>query len=274
MLRYLRAAFLARPRVPGLGAVPTNLLAVGAFAVLGAANPAFWLLGLGLETAYLFGLSSNGRFRRAVDADRPGARPAGDAAPPLEVLLRQLGQAERRRLERLQELLGKVLALYAQFQVDEFMAQHNRDSLRTLGQHFARLLLARGNIERYWSGDAREIADEAAGIEADLRRDGLTPELRASKTRTLEILQARLENQTKKGQILDEIESELRRIEARFELALENAAMSGQPRSVSAELGFDLSRLDAAVVGAVPAALPEPGPASPTRTRPRVRGRS
>ena len=269
MLRYLAAAFVARPRIPGLGAFPLNLLAVAAFAALGVANPAFWLLGLGLETAYLFGLATNGRFRNVVDAGAAPPRRERTGPSPDE-LARQIGQPGRRRLEGLQELFGKILGLYAQFQVDEFTASSNREALRTLAAHFARLLVAQGNIDRFWSGDAEEIAAEVAGIAQDLKRDGLTVELRASKTRTLEILQARLENQKRKEQILDEIESELRRIEAQFELALENAAMSGQPRSVSAELGFDLSQLDQAVLGAVPApeaAAPEPQARSRRRAR-------
>ena len=51
MFRYLRAAFTARPRVPGLGGVPFNLLGLAGFGILGAANPAFWALGLGFEAA-------------------------------------------------------------------------------------------------------------------------------------------------------------------------------------------------------------------------------
>ncbi|MBI4914475.1 MAG: hypothetical protein HY825_01385, partial [Acidobacteria bacterium] len=45
--------------------------------------------------------------------------------------------------------------------------------------------------------------------------------------------------------------------------------MSGQPRSVSAELGFDLSQLDAAVLGAAP----QPAAAEPPARTPRRRVR-
>jgi hypothetical protein len=266
MLRYLAAAFGVRPRIPGLGAFPVNLAGVAAFAAAGLANPAFWLIGLGVETAFLFGLASNSRFRAVVDAR--GLAPAPERpAPTYEELLRQVGQPERRRLEHLQELLGKILGLYAQFQVDEFTSSHNRDALRTLASHFGRLLVAKQNIGRFWDGDPREIGEEIAGLAVDLKKDGLSPELRASKTRTLEILQARLENQKRKDQALEEIEAELRRIEAQFELALENAAMSAQPSSVSADLNFDLSQLDAAVVGMAPAAPEAPEAAPPRRSR-------
>ena len=75
MFRYLSAAFTARPRVPGLGEMPVNLLALAGFGIVGLASPAFWFLGLGLEAAYLFGLASNSRFREIVDARTAPAPP-------------------------------------------------------------------------------------------------------------------------------------------------------------------------------------------------------
>lgn len=44
---YVKAAFKRRARVPLLGYVPYNYLALLAFAVLGTAsqNPGFWLMG-------------------------------------------------------------------------------------------------------------------------------------------------------------------------------------------------------------------------------------
>jgi hypothetical protein len=45
----------------------------------------------------------------------------------------------------------------------------------------------------------------------------------------------------------EEIESELNRIEAQFDLALENAAMSSTPQAISSDLAIDLARFDAAL---------------------------
>src|SRR6187455_1548727 len=64
---YLSAAFNARPA--GMP-VPPNWFAVAAFVLLGAlANPAFWLIGAGLEGLYLWALSRNERFRAVIDAE-------------------------------------------------------------------------------------------------------------------------------------------------------------------------------------------------------------
>jgi hypothetical protein len=97
MFRYLSAAFTARPRVPGLGAIPVNLLALAGFGIVGLANPAFWFLGLGLEAAYLFGLASNSRFREIVDARTVNAPPSRPQSAGWEQLVGELGGQERSR---------------------------------------------------------------------------------------------------------------------------------------------------------------------------------
>jgi hypothetical protein len=255
MFRYLRAAFTARPRVPGLGGVPFNLLGIAGFGILGLANPAFWALGLGLETAYLFGLASNRRFREVVDAREPAPpAPAREREAGWEQLVAELGDSERGRLTALNAKLQRILSLYERFHADDLTSGQNRESLLAFLGHYARLLLARENLARHWTDDDHgELRAEAAALEAELRDQGLSGELRASKTRTLEIVQARLENQKRRVQMAEEIESELRRIEAQFDLALENAAMSSTPQAISSDLAIDLARFDAAL-----AALPRP----------------
>ena len=63
---YLDAAFNARP----LGMpIPPNWIGLVAFGLLGwFLNPGFFLVGTGLEIAYLWWLSRNQRFRKTVDA--------------------------------------------------------------------------------------------------------------------------------------------------------------------------------------------------------------
>jgi hypothetical protein len=272
MFRYLRAAFTARPRVPGLGAVPFNLLGLAGFSILGAANPAFWVLGAGLEAAYLFGLASSARFREVVDR--------GNAPPPLppresagwEELVGELSGRERERLAELNGKLQRILGLYGRFHADDITSGQNRESLLALLGHSARLLLARENLALHWTDDDDgELRGEAAALEAELQAPALSAELRASKTRTLEIVQARLENQKRRAQMGDEIESELRRIEAQFDLALENAAMSSTPQAISSDLAIDLAHFDAALAALPRADGPARAPARQTLDRRRVR---
>jgi len=248
MFRYLSAAFVARPRVPGLGAIPVNLLALAGFAIVGFAVNAFWFLGLGLEAAYLFGLASNARFREIVDARTATAPAVRPQSAGWEQLVGELGGPERTRLMALKAKLQRVIALYDRFHADDITSGQNRDSLLALLGHYARLLQARENLAMQWTDDDdRELRGQAGAIEAQLKQAVLSEELRNSKTRTLEIVQARIENQKRRTQMGEEIESELNRIEAQFDLALENAAMSSTPQAISSDLAIDLERFDAAL---------------------------
>ncbi len=266
MFRYLAAAFFARPRIPGFGNLPLNLMGVTAFTLLGFANPAFWLLGLGVETGYLSMTATNRRFQNVVDAgsikplppQRP--RPAQPAAP-------DLSPAARRRLSALDDQINRVQQLYGQLRVDDFLASGNREALATLRTHYARLLAAQEGIERHWSGDPDELRGEIETLQRDLSAKGMTEDLRTSRMKTLEILQVRLENQSRKESMLAEMESELHRIEAQIELAVENAAMSSQPSSISTDLAVDLTKLDPRIFG-IDEPITAPG-RSRTRTRQR-----
>ncbi len=274
MFRYLGAAFTARPRVPGLGAIPFNLLALAGFAIVGFASSAFWFLGLGFEAAYLFGLASNARFRAVVDARTAIAPPSRQPSAGWEQLVAELGGPERSRLLALKAKLQRVLALYDRFHVDDLTSGQNRESLLALLGHYARLLQARENLALQWTNDDDgELREQAATLEAQLGQTGISEELRNSKTRTLEIVQARIENQKRRARMGEEIESELNRIEAQFDLALENAAMSSTPQAISSDLAIDLARFDAAL-SALPREREAPVVADSRHTatrRPRVR---
>jgi hypothetical protein len=74
---YVIAAFNARPS--GMF-VPPNWIGLGAILLLSLVEPAFLLLGVGLELGYLNVLSSSPRFRRVVDGLFLGSRPLGVAA--------------------------------------------------------------------------------------------------------------------------------------------------------------------------------------------------
>src|SRR2546426_12445848 len=64
---YVRSAFNARPM--GMF-VPPNWIGLGVFGFLGLLNPGFWIIGLGLELAYLGRLATDPRFQRLVEGER------------------------------------------------------------------------------------------------------------------------------------------------------------------------------------------------------------
>ena len=84
---YLKAAFRWKTRLPLLGAMPLNQLALAAFFIFGFVNRGFWLLGIAFETAYLMLLAGSPRFQHLVRALRLSERraPAADGRLGLRV---------------------------------------------------------------------------------------------------------------------------------------------------------------------------------------------
>ena len=96
---YLKAAFHRRVDVPLLGHIPLNKMALGAFAVLGLANPGFWLLGLAAELTYLVGVGGNPRFQKVIDGERLMAAQEGWEGK-VEAAVERLSPAGARALPR------------------------------------------------------------------------------------------------------------------------------------------------------------------------------
>src|SRR5262249_32257884 len=70
----------------------------------------------------------------------------------------------------------------------------------------------------------------------DLSNFDETPALRQSKTATVDILKRRLANIQRREQSLEEVESDLTRVESQVDLILDNAAMQGKPQTISSDL--------------------------------------
>jgi len=239
MLRYLKAAFWVRQPVPLLGAVPVNLLAVIGFFVLGIGHPAFWLLGLLGETAYLWSMSSSVRFRNLVDAlERHAGR--AESEDEQSVLLQQLSKPAQERVAALQRQLVDVQRAYQQFAGDDSSAEGNLSSLRDLECAYVKLLTAREHIhDADQRANGSGIQGEIQEIEADLQQTTLSRVARDSKEATLELLRKRLAAGEQRRQKLDEIDSDLERIEAQFSLAVESSATRAKPEEL--HLDVDLA---------------------------------
>lgn len=278
MRKYIHEAFWVKVDFPLVGPLPVNVLALSALAAAGGVFPPIWLIGLGVEVAFIFLLATSQRFQRYVDAmDMQYVRQKERQSrpPQRERILAELSAQAKKRIARLTEIQMKILDLYRKFQVDDFTFRQNSEALQKLLLSYARLLFAHESIQTHWSGNAEEIQKEVSEIEKELDAGDQTAELKTSKVRTLEILRMRLENQKRKENILEEIDSELRRIESQFDLALENAAISSKPYTVSSDVLFDVTKLDSALPQALfeEAELPEdPAPYTPPqRGRMRMR---
>src|SRR5258708_2125775 len=110
MIEYLKRAFWAGPSLPGLGRLPVNALTLLGFVILGFGHPGFWLLGAGLEPAYLATLVSHPRFQALVNAQQRNETTVA-ADESRQLLIRSLDLPSRQRLVALEGKRGRILDL-------------------------------------------------------------------------------------------------------------------------------------------------------------------
>jgi hypothetical protein len=236
VFRYLKEAFWARPDIGGLGRVPWNAILVAGAVILGFGEHSVWFAGLGLETLYLYALTTNARFQTWVDA-QDLARVRSNDDTETKALLKTLASGSRSRVQSLEEKIGKIEELYRESQADEFLFDSNREALHKLASLYLRLLVAQRNI----SGMSAETAEQSLQSQIEKLRKELagniaSEPLRDSKKATLNILTQRLENLRRRSESLQEIESDLTRIEAQIDLALEDASLKGKPTAISGNI--------------------------------------
>ncbi len=251
MLRYLNEAFWARPALAGLGAIPWNLLAVMGVGMLGFAEHAIWLAGLGLETAYLFLLATNPRFQHWVDA-KDLERVSVDSETSRQKLMQILPASAQRRLTTLEEKISRIDTLYRDSQSEDYLFESNRDALKKLTTIYLRLLVAQRNLVLLPANTTEDqIKKQIAAIEGDLARKDSSPSLLESKQATLQLMTQRLISFQRREETLAEIDSDLTRIEAQIDLAVEDASLKGHPTAISSNIELVSTLLDDTLGGGV-----------------------
>ncbi|MFM2090310.1 MAG: hypothetical protein RLZZ127_799 [Planctomycetota bacterium] len=223
-----RAAFNARP----LGMpIPPNWIGLAAFAMLGFVNPGFWLIGAGLEAAYLTLLMRSPRFRAAVTAD--GAPPAKDLHRDL---LAGIPAADREIQARL-EARGAELAGH----LDRTGALGGQqDQVAQLCWLHLRLLAARQGVAAVAAAADPALARRRDRLAAQVAASE-DAEIRTSLESQLAILDERLRGHREAASRLRFIDAELERIRQQVELAREQALLAqdaaGIARSVDIVAG-------------------------------------
>ena len=244
MWRYIKSAFFVPVALPGLGQIPLNALAACGFGVLGFGEHAIWLLGLGIETAIISSLAFNKRFQNWVDASS-FRRSDEQIAEESAALVKILPPDAKTRLTKLQAKCEQTLQMYRNLQSDEFefTIETNREALKKLQRTYLKLLVAKQHLVQLDSPDAElALKTQIVNLESDLQKENDSPSVHDSKSATLNILKKRLSNLHRKAETLEEIDSDLMRIEAQVDLVRENAGMQSKPQTISAdiELASDL----------------------------------
>jgi len=246
--RYLKSAFLVSVDVPSLGRLPVNVLGAAAFAILGFAQPAFWLVGLAIEAVVVPALAFNPRFQKVVEA-QSHVLSEESAEQKRQALVKLLESTAQQRLWALAKKCNQVLDVYRSQQAEDYIIDSNDQALKNLEWVYLKLLVARHHLLNPASETEQSLEKKIAELEKDLSDGEETESLRQSKTATLNILRKRLATMRKKQQTLEEIESDLTRIDNQVDLILENASVQGKPQTISADIELASDLLGGSVFG-------------------------
>lgn len=232
---YVRHAFSARP----IGMfVPPNWIGLGVFALLGTLNPGFWIMGLGLELAYLGALATNERFQRLVHATQQ-SQTRKQWQVTVDDLVRQLNQEGQRRYRTLESRCRSILDQQQRTVAGPAGLQAQGESLNRLLWVFLRLMLTRQAIDRIvqeatgGNEDSNRLQERIQNLQARLKEESIGEELRKSLAGQVEILQQRVEKRREARDKLAFLDAELVRIEEQAELVREQAVLSTDPQTVS-----------------------------------------
>lgn len=244
LLRYLAAAFNARPW--GMF-VPPNWVGIAGFAILGTLNWGFWLLGAGLELAYLFSLTTSPRFQKLVDG-RLQAEEQSEWGSKLQRLVASLDASGQHQYSDL-EARCRSLASEARTSHSEL----GTETQRTLGQTLSRLLWVylqllvtrQATIRLLPEGGKHQndLEPRIRDVSLRLQDSGLDADLKRSLEGQLDLLNQRQASQREARLKLDFIDSELVRIEEQVNLVRDQALLASDAEGASARIDAIASTL-------------------------------
>lgn len=229
--RYLKAAFNARPL--GMFVAP-NWIGLIAFAMLGLVSPGFWVLGAGLELAYLFALVQSARFRQHVDSLEL-AREHGAQRGQVEEALKRLEREGRDRFTRLSERCQRILDAQPPERAGLDVQASELGRLLWL---YLKLLRGRQTMagllrEAEQSGeDQRSLTRRADALEGQIK-GASNDEHRRSLAAQSEIMRQRAERQGQAQARVAQVDAELARIEQQVELLREETLLTANADALS-----------------------------------------
>jgi len=234
---YLMAAFNVRVPVKGLGGVPVNWLYVAVVAGVGIAAWPMLLVGAAGEVALLATLAGNRRFQQVVRAQRLARREAA-AEAHAEVSVASLSPQARAQYEALARKCDEVL------EITRGAAELDPGTLDAYTTNLAQLRSVHGRMLQLQEAFARYSADweatdplpEIRAIEAQLKADGLTDQMRSSRQATLDILRKRAESRQAIAARAEVIQSEIGRLEQQVALLRDQALLTKDPQALSANM--------------------------------------
>lgn len=240
--RHLWAAFWARP----LGMpVPPNLFGLAAFGLLGALlDPGYWLVGAGLELAYLVGLASSARFQAAADAAGAGDRAAGALDGRHQEVWTRLARVDQEAQAALEARCDEILQT-----LGPARAAAHADGLARLAWMHLKLLAARASMERVMAGGAAEagaLEAQARSLSGRLAAPGLQEELRRTLEQQAEVIRERQDGHAEAARRRERVQAELERIRQQVALVREQVLLASDEAGVTSSVDALSASLDEA----------------------------
>ncbi len=277
--KCLAAAFSARPF--GMF-VPPNWIALSAIGLLGLRNPGFWLIGVGLELAYLFSLATNKKFQDWV-ARRGSAGSDKAFQEKQDALIARLSDTDQARYVAFVSRCRTILDQFSQLDSSGAAAQVQAEGLGKLTWVYLRLLLARRAMLRVLkdpsTSETEELQVRLDRVKARLDEKTMDEDLRKSLGSQAEILAQRVNQRSEGRDKLEFLEAEILRIQEQVELLREQSALGADADGLSRRLDEITGSLGGAtewiadqqkVYGQLDDLLDEPPPLTP-RTRQKER---
>ncbi len=226
---YLAAAFNARP----LGMpIPPNWFGIAAFGLLGGLiNPGIWLIGLGLEGLYLWGLSRNQRFRNTVDA----AAGYSESASRYENLLAQLDSAAQSQQYEIEREAAEIVGLLQRSQAHDSQI----GDVRQMAWLHLKLLTARASfveVVDVAGRESRKLEEQERRCRERLAEADTDDELRRSLQQQLEVIQSRRNAHADAERRLELVDAELGRLRQQVSLVREQALLATDENSIAHSL--------------------------------------
>lgn len=220
---YVGAAFNARPfGMP----IPPNWIGLAAVGMLGfLVNPGFFLIGAGVEVAYLWWLSRNRRFRAAIDAQY-GASPNEEWLQRRAALFDALEETDRQSQQAIEARCRELVAHLTRLDADPSGSQ--AANLASLCWLHLRLLTARKAVAAVAvSGrDTKDLTRKRTELQERLSASDLDEQVRTSLTSQLEVVDGRIASHREAAVRLEFVNAELDRIRQQVELAREQALLA------------------------------------------------
>lgn len=240
LFQYYAAAFNAKPF--GMFVAP-NWVALAIIGMIGLIDAELtlpvWLIGAGLEFAYLTLLAHNPRFRNIVNS-RQDAQTDDESIARLQEALNALPSEDRARYQALaQKCRSIVVKPGEELPAPELIAQSQ--SLGRLTWIYLQLLQTRYTIRKTllesqaekvkMVGSSREadLQERILKLEAQKNDESLDEGIRKSYASQSEILKERVRTQQEAKTKLEFLEAELVRIQEQVELIREQSLLSAEP---------------------------------------------